>query len=373
MKRKGFCKFALFFVFFLMLFSTSVFASEELDSLKEFSEQDEIWALLPEEFDQDQIQNAIQEENGSGILPFLAQELLDYFTLSIKGSLSFFGSISALILISALFRSTKDSFGSSELEPAFHFLLFLGTALILYSTFSKTSESVFAALGEVRNFFLASLPITTFLLALSGSVTQSSLLAANISQTLALSTTLVSNLLAPILKMLFAFLVVEGISETGLKSFFNFFKKAVKTLCILFFTLVAGTLSLQNALATSADSLAQRTVRFASGSFIPVIGNVVGQSMSTLSAAFSVVKAECGVLAIVLLLILILRPILAILVQKLFLFLAGAVAELTGETKCQRFLDSYRSLLDLLLALMISEGCYLIFYITLFLKSHGGI
>jgi stage III sporulation protein AE len=373
LKNKGFIKFLFFFLFFLSLFSTSVFASEELDSLKEFSQQEEIWNLLPNQIDQNKLKNAIKEKNGTGILPFLADEILDYFTLSIKTSISFFGGICALILLAALFRSIKDSFASAELESSFHFLLFCGIALILYSSFSKTCDSVFITLGEIRNFFLASLPITTFLLALSGSVTQSSLLAANISQTLALSTTLISNFLSPILKMLFAFLVLDGIFETGLKSFFHFFKKSIKTLCILFFTLVAGTLSLQNALATSADSLAQRTVRFASGNFIPVIGGIVGQSMSTITAAFSVVKAECGVLSIILLAILILRPILAICVQKVFLSLAGAIADLTGEKKCRLFLDSFRSLLDLLLALMISEGCYLIFYITLFLTSRGGV
>lgn len=372
MKRTGFIKFTLFFLLFLCLFSTSVFASEELDSLKEFSNEEELWNLMPESIDEKKIEDAIKEENGSGLLSFFAEEILDYFTLSLKSSLTFFGGICALLLLGALFRSAKDSFGASDLEPTFHFLLFLGMALILYSSFSKTCDSVFMTLSQIRNFFLASLPITTLLLALSGSVAQSSLLAASISQTLALFTTLTSNLLSPLLKMLFAFLVVEGISETGLKTLFHFFKKSIKTLLILFFTLVAGTLSLQNALATSADSLAQRTVRFAAGTFIPVIGGVVGQSMSTITAAFSVVKAECGVLCIVLLFLLIVRPILAICVQKIFLSLAGAVADLLGEAKCRNFLDSFRSLLDLLMALMISEGAYLIFYITLFLKSRGG-
>lgn len=373
MKRKCFIRYIFFFAFFLVLLSTSVFASEETDSLKEFTNQEEIWELIPEGISRDEVENAIKEKNGNGILPFLAEEILDYFTLSLRSTLGFFGGICALFLMAALFRSAKDSFGSVELEGAFHFLLFLGTALILYASFSKTCNSVLMTLEGIRNFFLASLPITTFLLALSGSVTQSSIMAANISQTLALATTLTSNLLAPALKMLFAFLVVEGISETGLKSFFDFLKKSIRTLSVLFFTLIAATLSLQNALASSADSLAQRTVRFAAGNFIPVIGNVVGQSLSTLTAAFSVVKAECGVLCIVLLFLLILRPILTILVQKFFLSLAGAVADLVGEVKCRKFLDSFRSLLDLLLVFMISESCYLIFYITLFLTSKGNI
>ncbi len=355
----------------ISLFSKRVFAAQETDALREFSKEDEIWEMIPENIDKEKLEITVKEENGNGILSFLFSEILDYFSLSLKNGVVFFGSVCALILIAAFFRSIKESFHSAELEKVFDWILFLGLALILYAFFSKIIDSVLASLGAIRNFFLSSLPITCFLLALSGSVTQSSILAANLSQTLALATTLTSNFLAPTLKLLFAFLVSQGFTDTGLGTLFDFLKRSVKTLCVLFFTLVGASLSLQNALATSADSLAQRSVRFAAGNFIPVVGGMVGQSIGTLSASFSVVKTECGVLCILLLLILILRPILTVCVHKIFLSLAAAVADLTGEKKGKTLLHSFRSLLDLLMALMISEGCYLIFYITLFLTNKG--
>jgi stage III sporulation protein AE len=165
--------------------------------------------------------------------------------------------------------------------------------------------------------------------------------------------------------------MVDGTSDLGLGGLIAFIKKTVKVLCVLFFTLVSATLSLQSILATSADSLAMRSVRFAAGNFIPVVGSLVGENAKTLSASFQAIKSECGVLCLIVLFYIILRPILTLAVQKILLSFAGTVGEILGETKYKSLLSSLSSLFDLLMALMISEGCYLVFYITIFINHRG--
>ena len=214
--------------------------------------------------------------------------------------------------------------------------------------------------------------VATVLLTLSGSPTAAGTLAASLNFVLSTVSTLISVFLSPLFNALFAFSAVDGILDVGLSGLLAFFKKILKTSCILFFTIVTATLSLQNALAAAADSVAMRSVRFAAGTFIPVVGSLVGESTKTLAASFSAVKTECGVLCILILLYVLLRPILCIAVQKLFLGFGSTFAEILGEKNLQTYLKSLSGLFDLLLALLISEGCYLIFYVTLFLNARGG-
>ncbi len=368
--KNGMIKKIIFFLILPLLLSTAVFGAQK-ESIEEFSGTDSLWEMIPEEVDRKEISALFEERGETGFLKQVLQEIYSAFGLGISKGVELFLMLCGLLLISALFRSVKDSFQLGGMESAFDFLLFLAISMTAFSALQGGIDVVSGALSAIHSFFLASLPVTTLLLTMSGAGGSAATLGANLSFVLGLVSTLVNTYLAPLLRTLFAFSLIDGISDCSLKGLIAFLKKSVKVLCVLFFTLVSATLSLQNALATAADSLAMRSVRFAAGNFIPVVGSLVGESTRTLSAAFRVVKSECGMLCVLILFYVIIRPILYLAVQKIFLSLAGAVGEILGEAKCKAHFASLSSLLDLLMALMISEGCYLVFYITLFLNNRG--
>jgi dimeric dUTPase (all-alpha-NTP-PPase superfamily) len=65
------------------------------------------------------------------------------------------------------------------------------------------------------------------------------------------------------------------------------------------------------------------------------------------------------------------RPITFLTVKKIALSLSVQIGELLGESKCVGFLRNLSGILDLCMALVISEGIYFIFYITLFIQNRG--
>lgn len=356
----------------LLIPKTAVFAQEK-NSLEQFAGTDELWDQIPEDVDEEKVRSLFEEKKSGGFLKTVLEEILSIFSLGISDGIKFFAKLCGLLLFAALFRTIKDSFGLKGLESAFDFLFFLCLSLTCYYSLQDCIRLGVASIRSIQTFFLTSLPVTSVLLTLSGSPTVATTLASSLSFTLATASTLVSNLLTPIFNTLFAFSVCDGVLDGILNSFLAFTEKTLKTLCILFFTIVSASLALQNALAGAADSVAMRSVRFAAGNFIPIIGSLVGESSKVLAASFSSVKAECGTLCIIVLAYLLLRPILCIAIQKLFLGFATSFAEIVGEKNTQGFFKSISRLLDLLMALLISEGCYMIFYITLFLTNRGGL
>ena len=143
--------------------------------------------------------------------------------------------------------------------------------------------------------------------------------------------------------------------------------KFLKRCCLFLFTLLSAVLALQNALAAAADSVTMRGVRFAAGSFIPVVGNLVGEASRTLSAGIALIKKECGVACVLIIVYLLARPVILLMIQKTALSAAGAVGTLLGETKCAGFIRGLASVWDLLLAITAFQGCYFIFSIVLFI------
>ena len=135
--------------------------------------------------------------------------------------------------------------------------------------------------------------------------------------------------------------------------------------------LLTFALGLQHTLSLGADTLALRTVRFAAGSFIPIVGSFVGESSKTLSASFQVVKSECGIAAILSIVVILIGPIMTLFTRKIYLGLAGAFGEMLGETKCVKFIKALEKLFDLMQAFLLTIGIFFVFSITLFLKTKG--
>ena len=364
-------KIAVILLCFFLIPSISV-AAEEKESLEQFAGTDELWQHIPEEVDKDTLSGLLESEDTASFSKRLWESFQSIFYVGLKSGITFFAKLCGLLLFAALFRTLKESFGLGIWEGAFDFLLPLSMALLVFTSLQQPINLATTALQSIHGFFLASLPITTLLLTLSGSPSSAGTLAASMNFVLATVSALSSSFLTPLFNTLFTFSAVDGILDGGLGSLLAFFKKLLKTACILFFTIVSAILSLQNALASAADSVAMRSVRFAAGTFIPVVGSLVGESTKTLAAAFEAVKTECGVLCIFVLLYVLLRPILCIAIQKLLIGFACSFAEILGEKSMGTYLKSLTGLFDLLLALLISEGCYLIFYVTLFINARGG-
>ena len=207
---------------------------------------------------------------------------------------------------------------------------------------------------------LAFLPISAVLLTMMGQMQGAAVQNAHLTFVISAVSTFTTHALFPIVRYLFCFSFLEGIGEGRLTGILSFVQKTVKRLCVFFFTVISALLALRGALASAADSLAMRSVRFAAGNFIPVVGSVVGENTKNLAASFHLVKTECGILALTVLLTLLLQPILTLVLQKTFLAFASGIGEILGEERCRRFFKAFSRLYDLILALMISHGCYLI-------------
>lgn len=371
MKHKGWIRFAAIFLGLIFL-SIGVFAAES-DDIRRFSGTDEILDALPDGFDQEDFASFFEDGSDENLWPLVFNKILSFFSLGIQEGLSFFLKICVLVLFSSLFSCIKKSFGIDSLEGVFDFISVLMMAVLCYSALENSLAITKTALNTMASFLTASMTAMTILLSMSGGIGTAAVLHANIRFVLAFFTQGIAKILFPVLKALFGFSLVTSFTETGLGGIFQFFKKFVRNVCVFFFTVISALLALQHALASASDSLSMRSVRFAAGNFIPIVGSFVGESAKTLSASFSLVKAQCGVVCLLVLLFLVLQPILYIWVQKMFLTLGKALGEILGDSKNLGFLNSISALMDLLLALLISQGCYFVFFITLFLNHKGNI
>ena len=355
----------------LILLSQQAAAATD-DALREFSGTDSLWEAIQDQEDREDINRFLKEESPSGSLSLIWEKLLSALSCGLQDSIDLFCGTCTLLLASVLFEHIKKSFGGG-MESAFDLLFLLAAAYFCYRSLDQTISLSATALKSTNAFMLAFLPISAVLLTMMGQMQGAAVQNAHLTFVITAVSTFTTHALFALVRYLFCFSFLEGIGEGRLTGIIDFVQKTVKRLCVFFFTVISTLLALRGALASAADSLTMRSVRFAAGNFIPVVGTLVGENTKTLTASFQLVKTECGVVALAVLLTILLQPVLTLILQKTFLSFAAGVGEILGEERCRRFFKAFSRLYDLILALMISHGCYLIFTITLFLKAKGNL
>ena len=137
-------------------------------------------------------------------------------------------------------------------------------------------------------------------------------------------------------------------------------------------TIFTAVLFFQNILASSADTVAARTVKFTITSAVPVVGGLIGAISRTIIGSLQVVKSVAGIFGVLVIIITLLPPLITIVLNKLMLKISGAFALILGADRHAGFLKEMNSLLDITLAVMISAAVVFIFDITVFIKTAAG-
>lgn len=145
-------------------------------------------------------------------------------------------------------------------------------------------------------------------------------------------------------------------------------KKWYATALALVMLLLSGALAAQTTLASRADSLGFRAVRFAVSSSIPMVGGGVAEMLRTAATSVSWMRGVVGVSGIVLLLWLLLPQLVSLLLARWALTVAEDVAAWLGCGEEGRLIGEIGGLCGYLLAVVSVSVMTFFFALVLLLK-----
>lgn len=219
------------------------------------------------------------------------------------------------------------------------------TAAIFTDSYIPVLGAVIAASGNIKLAFT----YNSFAIALSAFITE-----------------IADNFFIPVVNMLFAFNILTSFT---FESYKHKIIKSVKRLIIIILSLIStiytGLLTTQSILAVSSDSLTVRGIRFFSGTFIPVVGAGVSESVASVMSSLSVMKNTAGVIVIVIILLIFLPIIIELLIWYFALQFCSIAADLFGNNDISEMLEELSSVISLINIIL--------FYITFVLIISTGI
>lgn len=270
-------------------------------------------------------------------------------------------------LLSHLLR-TADSGLTRTAEAA------LSAALVamIYATLAGDMTRVSAALADMCHLSDALLPAFAGLYAAAGNAGTAAVSSSGFTLLSLLLENLAAGLLLPILQVIFAFMLIGalgfGARTEGLG---RVLRNCYVTLLVFFSLLLTASLGFQGNLAAAADSLSVRSVKFAVGRLIPVVGGSLGETLRTLSASLALLRGSLGTLAVAVLLSFLLPTLVSLLIHRFCLSLVGAAAGMLGAARAEKIFSDFHTLYDLAIATLAIGS--VLFLLILALLSQAGL
>ena len=299
--------------------------------------------------------------------------LLDMVSGKASGPLKASVAVLGMILLCSILEGFKTSFGEKSLGGVFGIVaaLCVGTSVIIPIT-----SCVAGACSVIKvscDFMLVFIPVLAAIIAASGNPT-----AAVTYNTLVFSVSeLISrfslNFITPFIKIFLAFSIVSSVSpELNMNKMADLFKKAITIALGFCSTVFVGLLTVKGFLAGGADSVTVKTVKYFVGSFVPIIGNSIGEALSSIQSCLVLVKSTVGIFGIICIALMYLPVLVELILWILSLSVCAACSDVFGLKNVSSVLKAINSALVLLTVIIIFCSILLIVSTAIMLMIRNG-
>ncbi len=337
--------------------STPVYA---LESVEEYV-TDEMQQNLPDDI-------LIVEDNGAESINYgsLIDYIFDSFSPALENVLHNFLSVLSIVIVSAIFSALSGTVMNSGIKKCFSYIGAVCVAVILYGILNSVWNDMEYLLSKINTFVISAAPVTTLLYSLGGNLTTAAVNDSAMGIIITVFESICYHGIRPVLQICFGFCLVSCVSGSiDLKPIAAFVRKTYTTVLIFVMSFMTCVLTLQNMLTQGNDSLLLRTVKFASGLAVPLVGGTLGEATATVAKGVGAIRSTFGVLAIISLAVMVLPTLVSFWLNKTALTIGATVCSVFGISAEGELISGTAELLNFALAITASASVMFVIVISL--------
>lgn len=331
---------------------------------------EEVREFLPASFFESPLDESEASLREAGSVQNILRALGRALGLSLGDALRLLAKITGLLVLCAIFRSLAPD-GSVGLSRALTLCSTLCLALLLFTSQRERFLHLETYFNTIKSLATAFLPLMGTLYAMGGNVRAAAVNHGVLSAFLALLETLCAGTVLPITGLCLSLSLLDATTGGGisLRPLAGFIKRTYTLSLSFVMLLLCGVLGLQSTLAKAGDTIALRTARFAAGSFLPVVGGSISETLRTVAASVEYLRAVAGTGAILVLFFAFLPTFCSVLLTRSAFLLGGAIAKLLHCDNEEKILAELGSVFGYFLAIIASLFVMLVFSLTLFARA----
>lgn len=369
------------FIFFILLMPSSVIlAEEEIDSkaysdavnsfdLSSFDNLDkDTYSFLDKagflDFDYENLVNLTFDD--------FKEQLVKMFKGAVKTPFNAMLSVLVFIILSSFFKSLKSSVKDDELSAMYSTISALVIAVVLLMKIRTTIALASSTISVCSDFMFAFIPAFCSIVAVSGSAV-SAFSTNTLLLTLAQALNYISkNIFLPLSNAFLAVGICSGIrSELNLQGITAFMKKHITTAISVCAAGFVSILSIKTAVASRADAIGLRSIRFAINSVVPVIGSAISEGLLSIQSYSSLIRSSVGVVGIIAVAVVFLPAILEVWFWRLFLNLSVLISDTFCDSSVSSVIKAFCDALLIMNVILILSMVTTIISIGILIAAKG--
>lgn len=264
-------------------------------------------------------------------------------------------SLFVVLVLVGLVRNTSGGFISQSTDNVVSFVGRTVVVLTLVSLFVDVFHQVDSVIAQLSLLAEVSMPILLTLVIANGSANLSAICQPSMVMFSGVIINVVQNVLLPLTLSATAFAFVSNLSQnvkvTKMSKFLNNMAS-----CILgiMFTIFSAFTSVQGIVGASMDGVSYRMAKFTAKNYIPILGGYLSEGFDIVVASTTLIKNSFGVVLLLVLALMVIKPLLIILALNVGLQGVSALSEPISSDNCSSMFSGMCKSLTFLCALLIA-------------------
>lgn len=290
-------------------------------------------------------------DSAETFLGFLAALLGD----SVRALLPKLVVIFAVIAILGLIRRGSDSIISESTNEVVNFVGVTAVLITVLALVASAFKQIYDMLSKISVLTEASMPILLTLLIANGGNVASSVCQPSMVMFSTVVIKVIQTVVIPLCIFAMVFAIVGNISSNiKVNKMSDFLSGSSNWLLGCLFMVYSAFTSVQGIAAASIDGVSYRAAKFATKSYIPILGGYLADGFDIVVASTSLIKNAFGVVAMAVLLMIIAEPLISVISVNLGLQCIAALSEPIADGRYVKLLNGLSKTLTFMSVLVIA-------------------
>ena len=294
----------------------------------------------------------------------------NYFVQEIYLNIHILLKLIALIIICAILNNFQNSFIKDGVGELAFFVCYIILVSVLVIGFKEAVSFGINVIEQMAGFMYASIPVMIALLVSSGSVTSGSIFKPILFMVVETTATIIKNIFVPLVFLSTALSIVNNTSDRlHLDKLAGLIKKIGLVFIGIMMTTFIGVLTIQGPVSAVADGVTNKTIKFALGTFIPIVGGYLADAADTMIGCTLLIKNAAGIVVMIGVISICIIPILKMSAVIMLYKITCAITEPISEKRVTNSINDVANSIALMLGAVAVVTLMFVISITVIIAA----
>ncbi len=341
-----------------------------------FSESDRVSAFSVPEIEGYGIFSETANEIMSGELSLKPADILDNILKSVASEIKSFSGTAAVILIMSLLSSTvgtlNSAIGQKTAPQAAFFTFFTIISGLALTCFSKVMGYGTEVISYMTSFMSKLTPVIILTLFACSKTASAAAFEPVLSASVFVASEIIEKCLVPLITFSAVLSVAGNVGDKNrISGFVKIVKSLTRWIMALVITVFTGVNTIYGFTSPAIDAVSTRTLKFAVGSLVPVVGGFLSDTLDTVATSAAVMKNAVGVSGIIIMCIICITPVIKIGIMQIILKLISALSEPITDSRISAMLWDMSEVVTAVFGMVVLTAVLFLINICIILRATG--